>query len=179
MGPAATIIACGSRKSGQERFMKKALYSILFLAISLAVMVSGCVISPRRTSVNHGATGKLYVATAGGILRFGGALQATGNASPEATISGNQTQLSAPQRLFIDAGNDRLLVTNQGTGAILIFSPASTASGNVAPKTELTSSWNLLAPVDVSINTPTGVDLLYRPAAQNILVFTEHPDLTG
>src|SRR5260370_36465000 len=83
MGPAATIIACGSRKSGQERFMKKALYSILFLAISLAVLVSGCVISPRRNSVNHGATGKLYVATAAGILRFGGGLAATRKDAPQ------------------------------------------------------------------------------------------------
>ncbi len=159
--------------------MKKALYSILFVAISLAVLVSGCVISPRRNSVNHGATGKLYVATAGGILRFGGALQATGNASPEATISGNQTQLSAPQRLFIDANNDRLLVANSGTGAILIFSPASTASGNVAPKTVLTSSGNLAAPVDVAIDTTTGVDLLYVADGQNVLVFSGQSGLTG
>src|SRR5260370_38749159 len=96
MGPAATIIACGSRKSGQERFMKKALYSILFLAISLAVLVSGCVISPRRNSVNHGATGKLYVATAGGILRFGGAFQAPVNASPAPALSATPTHISHP-----------------------------------------------------------------------------------
>src|SRR5260370_275754 len=179
MGPAATIIACGSRKSGQERFMKKALYSILFLAISLAVLVSGCVISPRRNSVNHGATGKLYVATAGGILRFGGAFPATGKASPQATISRNPKQLSAPQRPFIHAGNHRLPVPNQGTGAILIFSPASTASGNVAPKTVLTSSGNLLAPVDVAIDTTTGVDLLYVADGQNILVFSGQSGLTG
>src|SRR5260370_26617937 len=101
MGPAATIIACGSRKSGQERFMKKALYSILFLAISLAVLVSGCVISPRRNSVNHGATGKLYVATAGGILRFGGALPPTRNPPPEPTTSANTTPPSPPPRPLI------------------------------------------------------------------------------
>src|SRR5260370_33529406 len=103
MGPAATIIACGSRKSGQERFMKKALYSILFLAISLAVLVSGCVISPRRNSVNHGATGKLYVATAGGILRFGGALPATGKSSPTGTNSGHPTQPATPPAPFFAA----------------------------------------------------------------------------
>src|SRR5260370_34365801 len=100
MGPAATIIACGSRKSGQERFMKKALYSILFLAISLAVLVSGCVISPRRNSVNHGATGKLYVATAGGILRFGGALHATGNGPPETTHPRHNAKLPPPPPPF-------------------------------------------------------------------------------
>src|SRR5260370_38532421 len=107
MGPAATIIACGSRKSGQERFMKKALYSILFLAISLAVLVSGCVISPRRNSVNHGATGKLYVATAGGILRFGGALQATGKAPPQPTPPRHHKQPPPPPRPLLQSRKSR------------------------------------------------------------------------
>src|SRR5262245_6583778 len=134
--------------------------SFLLLVVSIATLVCGCV-SPRRDTVNRGATGKLYVVTAGSILRFGGALQATGNVTPEATITGSLTLISAPQRILVDVPNNRLLVANQGAGSILIFLNASTLSGNVAPHAALTSTGNMLAPVDLAIDTTTGIDLLY------------------
>src|SRR5262249_31057508 len=124
-------------------------------------------------------TGKLYVATAGSILRFGSALQATGNVTPEATLTGAQTQISAPQRILVDVPNNRLLVANQGAGSILIFLNASAISGNVAPHAALTSTGNMLAPVDLATDPTTGVDLLYVADGKNVLVFPAQSALSG
>jgi len=150
-----------------------------FLGILIAsALLAGCVISPRRGTVNGGsAAGKLYVATAGSILRFGGALTASGNVASEATISGSQTQLSSPQRILLDVTNNRLLIANQGGGSILIFLNASTVSGNTGPNAVLTSTGNMTAPVDLAIDA--GANLLYVADGQNILVFTGQSALTG
>lgn len=158
--------------------MIKRFYSFLPVVVGIALLACGCV-SPRRTSVNGGSTGKLYVSTAASILRFGGALQATGNVAPEVTISGSQTQLSSPQRLLLDASGNRLLVANQGGGSILIFSSASTTSGNIAPAAVLTSTSHMSAPVDLAIDPTGGIDLLYVADGQNILVFTGQSTLSG
>jgi hypothetical protein len=119
------------------------------------------------------------VATASGILRFGGALLANGNASPEATFSGNQTQLSAPQRLFVDVTNNRLLVVNQGSGSILVFLSASTRSGNLSPDAVLSAPGNLFAPVDLTIDPTAGIDSLYVADGRNVLVFTGQSTFSG
>lgn len=144
------------------------------------MLFAGCVISPRRGgTVNGGgsAAGKLYVATAGTILRFGGALTASGNVAPEATINGSQTQLSSPQRILLDVTNNRLLVANQSGGSVLVFLNASTISGNMGPNAVLTSTGNMTAPVDLAIDA--GANLLYVADGQNILVFTGESALTG
>src|SRR5262249_13326145 len=107
------------------------------------------------------------------------ALQATGNVTPEATITGSQTLISAPQRILVDVPNNRLLVANQGAGSILIFLNASTLSGNVAPHAALTSTGNMLAPVDLAIDTTTGIDLLYVADGQNVLVFSAQSALSA
>jgi hypothetical protein len=159
--------------------MTKRAGSFLLLVVGIAILVCGCVVSPRRNTVNRGVNGKLYVATAGSILRFGGGLQATGNVTPEATITGSQTQISSPQRLFIDVANDRLLVANQGAGSILIFTSASTTAGNFAPRAALTSTGNMLAPLDLAIDPTTGIDLLYVADGQNVLVFSAQSTLSG
>lgn len=152
-----------------------------FLGILIAsALLAGCVISPRRGTGGSGggsAAGKLYVATAGTILRFGNALMANTNVSPEATISGSQTLLSSPQHLLLDVANNRLLIANQGGGSILIFQNASTASGNIGPNAVLTSTGNMTAPVDLAIDA--GANLLYVADGQNILVFTGESTLTG
>jgi len=155
--------------------MARRSLGILVLMGSLA----GCVISPRRGTTNTGGPtgGKLFVATAGSILRFGSALTANGNVAPEATISGSQTQLSSPQRILLDVTNNRLLIANQGGGSILIFQNASTASGNIAPNAVLTSPSNMVSPVDLAIDA--GANLLYVADGQNILVFSGQGSLSG
>src|SRR5689334_16810196 len=106
-------------------------YTMKFFVAALlcCMLLSGCVISPRRTlggggggttptptpTPQPGAQGKLYVANQGddSILRFDNAASANGNQPPAATIQGNLTNLNGPNYIFIDSTNDRLYVTNQ------------------------------------------------------------------
>jgi len=127
------------------------------------LMMSGCVISPRRTLGGSASpsptptatpsptpiasptptpvvpTNRLYVSNqnTNSIARFDNGLTATGNIAPSAIISGTATTLSAPQYLAFDPVHDRLFVANTGIapnlGTILIFDSASTANGNVTP----------------------------------------------
>jgi len=133
------------------------LRRFLLASILILLLTSGCVISPRRGtgSTTGGSTGgKLYVATAGSILRFGNALTASGNVAPEATFT---NQVSSPRRILVDATNDRLFVA-QSSGSVLVFSGASTATNTVTPAAVLTSSGNMVSPFDVAIDP--GANLL-------------------
>jgi len=152
----------------------------------LLLVISGCVISPRRLpgDVVPGTTptptpspsatptptptpsatpqGKLYVSYAGSdtIVRFDKAFTANGDVPPAVTITGANTQLAAPNYIFLDASADRLYVANNADSSILIFDNISTKTGNVAPERVITGTATaLLAPTDVSVDTTR--DLLY------------------
>jgi hypothetical protein len=147
----------------------------LIASILILLLISGCVISPRRgtTSTGGSSSGKLYVATAGSILRFGNALTASGNVAPEATFA---NQVSSPRRILIDATNDRLFVA-QSSGSVLVFSGASTATNTATPAAVLTSTGNMVSPFDVAIDP--GANLLYVADGSNILVFGGEASLAG
>jgi hypothetical protein len=151
----------------------------LIAPILIWLLTSSCVISPRRGTVSTGGStgGKLYVATAGSILRFGSALTASGNVAPEAIISGASTQISSPQRILIDVVNDRLFVANQGGASVLIFHPASTVANNAAPSVVLSSTGNMVSPFDLAIDV--GANLLYVADGSSILVFGSQSSLNG
>jgi hypothetical protein len=151
----------------------------LIASFLILLLTFGCVVSPRRGAVSTGGTsgGKLYVATAGSILRFGTALTANGNVAPEATISGSATQVSSPRRILIDAVNDRLFVANQGGGSVLIFGSASKTANNVVPSAVLTSTGNMVAPFDLAIDP--SANLLYVADGSTILVFGGESSLVG
>src|SRR5262249_36817472 len=165
-----------------------------------SLIVSGCVISPRRSpgggtptptptpsgtpTPTPGATpeGKLYVSNLGAnsILRFDQALTASGNIVPGATISGGSTRLSGPAYINLDAGNDRLYVANTNTADpyILIFDNISTKSGDAAPDRVISgASTTLAAPTDVALDK--GRDLLYVADGNNIHVFASASSATG
>jgi hypothetical protein len=151
------------------------------LGTVFVVLISGCV-SPFRgsppTLVTPGSNaGKLHVSTPTSILRFGSALTANGNVAPEATITGSATLLSSARRILVDASTNRLFVANQGGPSVLIFSNASTMTGNAAPTAVLTSTGNITSPIDVAIDTTN--NLLYVADGQNILVFFGESTLSG
>src|SRR5258708_3394309 len=136
-----------------------------------AYLLAGC-ISPRRlpgdvvpgatpTPTPGPATGKLYVSNqaANSILRFDGALTASGNVTPATTIVGSNTKLSAPQYLFLDQAADRLFVANFGSASILIFDTMSTKTGNATPTRSISGALTTLAnPADLALDK--GRDLL-------------------
>ncbi len=168
-------------------------------SLLLILVISGCVISPRRTfgggptptpTPNPTGTptptpsttpqGKLYVSNAGSssILRFDGALTDSGNIPPAATISGSNTGLTAPAYITLDTTNDRLFVANNADLSILIFDNISTKSGNVAPERKISgSNTTLVGPIDLTLDR--GRNLLYVADDLQILVFSSASSATG
>lgn len=158
--------------------MQKRLLAGLALAL---LFVAGCS-SPRNTGSGGGGpaapTGQLYVATNSAILRFSGALTATGNVAPAATITGTATLLSAPQHLTVDPSTDRLFVANSGSASVLIFDTASKVTGDAAPSRTISGSSTLLSvPHDLALDA--GNNLLYVADGTQILVFQSASTTNG
>lgn len=155
------------------------------------LFLNGCVISPRRTTGggnggNGGggggggtaAGGKLYVTTGDSILRFDSVFSVRGNRAPDAVIAGPLTTLSTPRALQIDPVTDRLYVANQRAGSILVFSPASTASANVAPSAILGgTNTGLSSPVAIALDTTKNI--LYVADGTTIFIFGNISTLRG
>jgi hypothetical protein len=149
------------------------------LAFGLAFMISGCVISPRRTlggpgtpgnPVIPGTGGQLYISTPNSILRFSNAEAVNGNTAPTATIT--SSAFSSPQHIVVDTTNDRLYVANRGGRSILVFDNASTLTGNVTPTRIIVgASTGLSNPIDVAVDTIN--DLLYVADGTTILLFSQ------
>jgi hypothetical protein len=153
------------------------------LAVTFALLLfafSGCV-SPRRGPTNSGGsgTGQLYVTNDSGnsILRFSGATAVNGNASPAATISGSNTQLSAPKHIFLDVPNNRLFVGNSGASNILVFDSVNTLNANIAPN-RIISSTSLATPIDVAVDTSSR-NLLYVVDSLAVVVFANASTANG
>ena len=161
----------------------------LVTALLFSLLLSGCVISPRRTiggggggggatpsptpTPQPGAQGILYVANQGddSIVRFANAASADANVAPAATIKGTLTTLNAPNYIFLDSANDRLYVTNQGGASVLVFDSASTLTGNAPPTRVITgANTRLTIPVDVAVDSVK--DLLYVVNGSDVLVFS-------
>ncbi len=121
-----------------------------FLTTSIGfVLVAGLLMAAGCNSMNTPMTvaqpqGKLYVAVPfsppsgnGAIVRLDDPAMLTGNVTPAATISGDQTRFGLGLNgVVVDKMGDRLYAlvsTGPSTGAILVFDHASTRSGNVAP----------------------------------------------
>ncbi len=154
----------------------------LIAVLALIPLLTGCPVSPRRGTISNGGGGgtggQLYVSTANSILHFNQAETSNGNIAPVGTINGGNTQLSAPQHLFLDAPNDRLYVANQGGSSILVFDGASTANGNVTPTRVISgASTHLTAPIDVTLDP--GNNLLYVADGTSILVFAGASTVNG
>lgn len=79
-----------------------------------------------------GAADRLFVANQGGasVLVFDAISTKTGNVAPSRTISGTSTGLFQPADLAVDATRDLLYVADNRD--VLVFSSASTVSGNTA-----------------------------------------------
>lgn len=171
-------------------------------SLVLLLVISGCVISPRRTLGGGGGTptptptptgsptptptpsgtpqGKLYVSnpSTNSIVRFDQAFTASGNIVPGAIIRGTKTSLNAPDFIFLDATADRLFVANNADISILIFDNISTKTGDVLPERIISGPNTALStPSDVSLDK--GRDLLYVADDIDIHVFASASTATG
>jgi hypothetical protein len=177
------------------------LIGLLFLIGALA----GCVISPRRTLGESpspsttpsptstptpiptptptpvpAATGLIYVTSGSqnSVMRFGKAFTASGNVSPNATISGPATALSTPIYLALDSSADRLFVVSRGSASILVFDQISTKTGTAAPDRVITGvATNLFLPIQPFLDK--GRDLLYVADDIDVLVFAAASTANG
>jgi sugar lactone lactonase YvrE len=152
--------------------------NVLLLAAVLGLL-GGCVISPRRDGTTTGppvpppsGLGKLYVTDEANstILRFDGALTATGNLTPAATISGSP--LSTPQYMTIDTVNNRLYVA--ATGGVLVYDQVSTKNGNISADRTI---GGLSMPQDLALDRAR--DLLYVADSGAIKVFSGASSANG
>ncbi|HKV92572.1 MAG TPA: hypothetical protein VJW20_08500 [Candidatus Angelobacter sp.] len=177
----------------------------LLSLLLLAVMLSGCVISPRRTlggglnptptptpsptpiptatptpTPAPAATGKLYVTSGSqnSILRFDNAFTMNGNIAPAATLSGTATALANPIYLALDATADRLFAADRTSAAILVFDQISTKTGNVAPSRVISGiATNLFVPVQPFLDESR--NLLYVSDDVDVLVFNNASTANG
>jgi hypothetical protein len=146
------------------------------------LMLSGCHTGPGNgrmvSSGPASAHGQLYVSTSNSILRFSDAENAAGNVAPAGVIRGADTQLSAPQHIFMDIADDRLYVANQGGSSVLVFDKVSTLNGDVSPTRVISGSSTLLsAPFDVAVDLAN--NLLYVADGISILVFAGASTVNG
>lgn len=159
--------------------MEKRLLAGFALAL---LLLSGCSSGRSSGSLGGGgigtSTGQLYVSTNSAILRFSGALTATGNLAPAGTITGSATLLSSPEHLIVDPSADRLFVANQGGSSILVFDLASHTTGNAAPTRTISGASTLLAaPHDLGLDGAN--NLLYVADGTQILVFQSASTING
>lgn len=158
--------------------------------LGLLLVLNGCVISPRRDGSGgsgsgggggNGAFGRIYVTNpaTNTLVRFDGALTVNGNVAPGVTISGAATLLSTPQYLFLDTGNNRLFIANQGGSNILVFDNANGQTGNAPPTRTISGpATKLFTPVDVALDRTR--DLLYvADSSSGIVVFANGSNASG
>jgi len=67
------------------------------------------------------------------VYVFDNAVNLTGTISPSRTLSGSQTLIQNPTVIAVDGQRDILYVADSTEQAILVFTSAHTANGNVAP----------------------------------------------
>jgi 6-phosphogluconolactonase (cycloisomerase 2 family) len=76
------------------------------------------------------------------------ARNATGNAKPIATISGNNTKLNSPCGIAVNASH--IFVANSGNNSITVY--ALTANGNASPVATISGGKTGLIPVDLAVD---------------------------
>jgi hypothetical protein len=126
------------------------------------------------------ATGKLYVmeSNSNTLLRFDNAFTASGNATPAATIAGNNTTLNFPGFMTLDTANDRLFIANTGDLSVLIYDNISTKNGNIAPSRIIAGpATNLVSPTDVALDKTR--NLLYVADDLDIHVYASASIVNG
>ena len=184
--------------------MRRNEISLAVVLLFALFMMTGCVISPRRTLGGSATptptptltgtptatptptpaapTTRLYVSNqnTNSIAVFSSALSTTGNVAPSATIVGAATTFNGPQYMAFDSAHDRLFVANTGAETVLVFDSASTATANVAPTRTIGGPISgLISPSDVAYDATN--DRLYVLDVTDILVYNtiSNPAVTG
>jgi hypothetical protein len=168
---------------GEMTALRQGVLKTLFGVTVALFAISGCQISPRRTVEGNGSPtptptpgsgGQLYVASGNSILRFSNADAADGSLTPAATMTASA--LTRPQRLLLDAQNDRLYVA--AGSSILTFDGVSTLDGSLTPARVLSGpGTGLAAPLDMALDPVA--NQLYVADGARILVYPGASTING
>jgi len=141
---------------------------------TIKVYAAGAGNATPTATINYGPTpwgialdgaGKIYVTNPALFSITVYAAGASGNATPTATIAGDNTGLNSPQGIALDgAGN--MYVANTGNNSITVY--AAGASGNATPTATI-------AGVNTGLDFPSGIVL---DGAGNIYVANERGSIT-
>jgi Bacterial Ig-like domain len=195
------IIGGGSFNGPQYMWLDKAADRIYMtnndasniLVFNNANTIDGGAIVPDRTISSPGFSGpqgiwldsstdQIYMADAGAsaVYIFSNASTLNGSVSPTRTLSGANTTFNLPVGVWLDTVHDELYVSNFDANAVLVFTDASTANGNVAPARTISG-------VNTNLNGPQGIwldstsDTLYAANSNgaSILVFDNASKING
>lgn len=187
-GALGTLAACFTvvlaRNISRPRISRKLLHGAFrYLAVggislfgALTIVGSGGD-NPGSTPASVGPTAlfidivndRLFVANAGNdsVSVYDNASLLDGAVTPDRTLTGDSTSLSAPKGIYVDSTRNLLYVSN-GTNQILVFNNSASATGNTTP----------VRTID-GLNNPGGIfvdvmaDRLYvaNTGANSVLVF--------
>lgn len=92
------------------------------------------------------------------ITIYSDAATLNGNIPPVRFIGGSNSGLNQPQQMVLDSSRDDLYVANGGDNSVLVFSPYTQASGDVAWDRRLQGALTRLAgPSGVALDTTRGI----------------------
>src|SRR2546422_171526 len=135
-----------SRREEGERMRTSATWG-LPARLALAAVVAAC--SSSTAPPSPVPPGPLYVANYTATSVTASPPGTTGNAAPTATIAGNNTGLSGPEGIALDAAG-HLYVANNGNSTITVY--AAGATGNATPTATIAGG-------NTGLNQPLGIAL--------------------
>ncbi len=109
---------------------------------------------------------------------FNNAGTASGNVVPDRTISGAATTFNEPVFLWLDKGSDRLYISDDVTGHILVFNNATTVNGNIAPSRTISSA-SLSIPEGIWLDSSSDTLYVVDNINNSILAFDNASTLNG
>lgn len=111
---------------------------------------------------------RLYVTSGNSVLVYDNASSLSGaNITPNRTLAGVSTTLTAPTGIFVDTTRNLLYVANAGiTNQVLVFNNAAAVDGNITPGRSIPVS---SAPVGVFVDVME--DRLYVTSGNTIRIF--------
>ncbi len=128
------------------------------------------------------ASDRLFVSNFGSsqILIFNNAGTANGNIAPSRVISGATTSLDGPVGLWLDSAKDQLYVVNWGGSSVVVFSSASTTSGNIAPSRIISGpTASLFTPYSLWLDTTKDELYVSNAYGNKISVFSSASTTSG
>jgi sugar lactone lactonase YvrE len=122
----------------------------------------------------------LYISdnSAGAIEVFNNASTLNGTVTPDRIIWGSNTGLSSPENIWLDQATDQLYVADGGAVAILVFTGASTAIGNVAPSRTITSA-DFTDPTSLWLDTSSDQLYIGNYGGSSVLVLNSAHTING